>query len=320
MSPFPDKKELAGLSISKIHALVESIDSDDATIGLLSSDKRAGVRALARKLENRKRTAEKLRIKQEKMLAIETRLFAGGKNLIAGVDEAGRGPLAGPVVAAAVIFQEKVNIPGIDDSKKLTAHKREELYKLITKQAKAWGIGMVDNEEIDELNILEASMKAMRCAVANLKMTPEIVLIDGNHSPETGYEERLIIDGDANCRSIAAASIIAKVTRDRIMVEMEGIFPGYGFAKHKGYGTSEHVEALCTLGPCAIHRFSFKIVPARSPDGTTSAVLKRRLLNAPDQKALDSAAACIAHIRNFLNEGDIEVLREIYKSCKRRFL
>lgn len=318
MPSFPDKKQLANLSISKINALIILTEPDDTIIALLSSDHRAGVRALARKLENRMRYAEKLRIKQEEMFAIEKKLITEGKKRIAGVDEAGRGPLAGPVVAAAVILPEEANIPGIDDSKKLTAKKREVLYKLISLQAKAWGIGMVDNEEIDDIGILKASMKAMRGAVANMKMTPEIVLVDGNHSPGVDCEERLIVNGDAHCRSIAAASIIAKVTRDRIMVEMDGMFPGYGFKKHKGYGTEEHVEALRKLGPCTIHRFSFKIVPAEAPAGTTSAVLKKRLRNAPTQKALDSAAAGIAHIRNYLSESDIEVLRDIYKSCKRR--
>ncbi len=319
MPSFPDKNQLANLSISKINALLESTDtSDDTTIALLASDPRAGVRALARKLENRMRYAEKLRIKQEEMLAIEKKLFAEGKKLIAGVDEAGRGPLAGPVVAAAVILPEEAALPGVDDSKKLTAKKRDALYKLISLQAKAWGIGMVDNEEIDDIGILKASMKAMRGAVANMKMNPEIVLVDGNQSPGVDCEERLIVDGDARCRSIAAASILAKVTRDRIMVEMDGIFPGYGFKKHKGYGTMEHVEALRKLGPCAIHRFSFKIVPAEVPAGTAADVLKNRLRNAPTRIALDKAAACIAHIRDYLSVSDIEILRDVYKFCKRR--
>ena len=320
MPLFSNNKLLANFSISKINALIESIDPDDTVIALLFSDNRAGVRALARKLEKRKLREKKLRLKQEEMLAIEKKLIAEGKKLIAGIDEAGRGPLAGPVVAAAVILPEKASMPGLDDSKKLTAKRREELYKLITAEAMAWGIGMVDNEEIDEIGILVAAMKAMRSAVANMKISPGIVIIDGNCSPGFECEERLIVDGDSLCRSIAAASIIAKITRDRIMVEMESIFPGYGFIRHKGYGSREHIEALGKIGPCQIHRFSFKIVPAEAPVGTSSAVLKKRLLNASTRESLERAAASISHIRNNLHKSDIESLREIYKSCKRRLI
>ena len=320
MSEFPNKNELASLSISKIKEIVESIDPEDSTIELLANDPRAGVQALGLKLENRRKKEERLLHKQEEMSVIEKSLRSEGKKIIAGVDEAGRGPLAGPVVAGAVILPDDLVLPGLDDSKKLTAQKREVLFELITSQAVAWGIGMVEHDEIDETNILAASMKAMRTAVKNMKMNPDSVLVDGNRSPGLDCDERLIVDGDSRCRSIAAASIIAKVTRDRIMVTMDSVFPGYGFAKHKGYGSSQHIDALRELGPCYIHRFSFKIVPAVAPVGSVPVILKERLLKAPTRESFDRAANGIANIRNNLQERDIEMLRSIYKECKKRFI
>ncbi len=320
MAQFPDKKQLSKLSISKIREIVESTDPDDTIIELLSSDTRAGVRALVRKLENRKRRTEFAIERHRELCEIENELRIDGKKLIAGVDEAGRGPLAGPVVAAAAILPEDACLLGLDDSKKLTAKKREELFVNITAVAVAWGIGMVDNEEIDEIGILKAAMKAMRIALKNMKVTPDIALVDGNYSPGLNCKERMVVDGDARCLSVAAASVIAKVTRDRIMVDMDTVFPGYGFVRHKGYGSDEHVKALQKLGPCDIHRFSFKIVPKISPEGTASAILQKRLLNAPTRKAFEHAVNSIAHIKEYLHERDIEVLREKYRSCKKRFI
>ncbi len=294
MPPSPFQKRLSLLSISEIKALLNTFEPDDAVTVALDADPRAGVKALARTVENRKRRADSLRRKQEELLAIERSLRASGKTLIAGVDEAGRGPLAGPVVAAAVILPETVTLYGLDDSKKLTAKRREELFGRICSQAVAWGIGMAGNDEIDEIGILEATMRSMRLAVENLKVTPDIVLVDGNRLPRLACEERAVVDGDALSLSIAAASVIAKVTRDRMMVELDVMFPGYGFARHKGYGTQEHVEALRQRGPCIIHRFSFEIVPEVSPPGTALAVLKQRLLTAPCRETLERIAAGIA--------------------------
>ena len=316
MSSPLDEKKFINFSIAEIKSFVERHGPDENIIKDLSSDSRAGVRALAQKLQNRKRKAEQLMQKEAEMFAIEKQLITEGKKVIAGVDEAGRGPLAGPVVSAAVVLPEKVNLPDLDDSKKLTAKKREELFELITSQAIAWNIGMVDNDEIDEIGILSAAMKSMRIAIENLKLIPDIAIVDGNQSPKLNCEERLIVNGDARCRSIAAASIIAKVTRDRIMIEMDSMFPGYDFASHKGYGAKAHVDAIIKLGPCDIHRFSFKIVPAKSPAGTQSAILKKRLLNAPTKEAFDRAAKSIVRIRNTLHESDIEALREIYRMGK----
>jgi len=173
-----------------------------------------------------------------------------------GVDEAGRGPLAGPVVAAAVILDRRRVPHGIDDSKKLNAEARESLYVRITRVA-GWGVGIVDVEEIDRLNIYHATMLAMSRAVDALGVEPGMVLVDGNALPKWRHPARAIISGDALCRSIAAASIVAKVTRDRMMIEHDATYPGYGWRQNKGYGTAEHREALGRLGITPLHRRSF---------------------------------------------------------------
>ena len=176
-----------------------------------------------------------------------------------GVDEAGRGPLAGPVVAAAVILDRRRVPRGIDDSKKLSAEARESLYQRITRVA-AWGVGVVDVEEIDRLNIYHATMLAMSRAVDALGVEPGMVLVDGNALPKWRHPARAIVSGDALCRSIAAASIVAKVTRDRMMIAHDATYPGYGWCQNKGYGTAEHREALGRLGVTPLHRRSFRPV------------------------------------------------------------
>ncbi len=187
----------------------------------------------------------------------ERHLHALGCERVAGVDEAGRGPLAGPVVAAAAVFLPGTEIPGVDDSKKLSPARREELYAAITRDAVGYGIGVVDHERIDSVNILNATFEAMHRALAALPFHPDHVLIDGNRFRSTEYIFTTIVDGDALCFSIAAASILAKVWRDRLMIEYDRVYPGYGFARHKGYGTPQHLRALSDLGACPIHRRSF---------------------------------------------------------------
>lgn len=177
--------------------------------------------------------------------------------LTAGVDEAGRGPLAGPVIAAAVILDENNGIAGLADSKQLSARRRERLAAGIQETALAWSIGRAEPSEIDRLNILHASLLAMQRAIAGLARTPEQVLVDGNHCPATRYPVRAIVRGDRTEPCISAASILAKVYRDWEMLEMEQQYPHYGFARHKGYPTRQHVQALSQLGPCPIHRRSF---------------------------------------------------------------
>lgn len=185
---------------------------------------------------------------------------------IAGVDEAGRGPLAGPVVAAAVILPAGQWIEDVDDSKKLTAAKREELFDAVQREAVSVGIGIVDHRVIDEINILQATIQAMRKAVDTLTVKPDLILADGNCFSHENLPFENIIDGDALCYSIAAASIIAKVTRDRLMLELDTQYPLYGFARHKGYATKEHLEALKNFGMCEIHRKSFKPAALREPE------------------------------------------------------
>ena len=180
-----------------------------------------------------------------------------GLNVICGVDEAGRGPLAGPVCAAAVILPEHLQIPGLNDSKKLTDKKRRELFPVIQEQAIAYGIGLASESEIDEINILQATFLAMRRALEQLTVRPEIALIDGNRETDFGLPVKTVVKGDSLSANIAAASILAKVTRDDIMAELAEQYPEYGFDIHKGYGTKAHYEALRTYGPCPIHRRSF---------------------------------------------------------------
>jgi len=182
--------------------------------------------------------------------------------IVAGVDEAGRGPLAGPVVAAAVILNPAKPIPGLKDSKQLTEKKREYLFQQIQEQALAWAIGQATVEEIDQINILQASLLAMQRAVAALQITPDLALIDGNRCPELACETKAIVSGDQLEPAISAASILAKVTRDREMQILHVQFPQYGFAKHKGYPTEAHLTALNTHGPCHWHRRSFGPVAA----------------------------------------------------------
>ena len=176
---------------------------------------------------------------------------------VCGIDEAGRGPLCGPVVAAAVILPDEYNILYINDSKKLSETKREEVYKEIDKYAVAYGVGIVSPERIDEINILQATYEAMRTAIHKLSVTPDILLNDAVTIPMVDIKQVPIIKGDAKSQSIAAASIVAKVTRDHLMEEYDKLYPEYGFAKHKGYGTAAHIKAIKEYGPCPIHRRTF---------------------------------------------------------------
>jgi ribonuclease HII len=187
----------------------------------------------------------------------ERTLWAQNIEHVAGVDEAGRGPLAGPVVAAAVIFPKEFILDGVDDSKKLSARKREELFIMISQQAMSIGVGIIDHKVIDRINILQATHAAMRGALENLAVKPDYVLVDGNSFNHDTLRFQNIIGGDAKSFTIAAASIIAKATRDRLMCEFDICFPQYGFARHKGYGTPQHIEAIRTFGICEIHRKSF---------------------------------------------------------------
>lgn len=180
-----------------------------------------------------------------------------GFHAICGIDEAGRGPLAGPVCAAAVILPEGLEIPGLNDSKKLTDKKRRELFPIIEEQAFAYGIGWASQEEIDDINILQATFLAMSRAVEQLNIRPDLALVDGNRAPTLDLPVETVVKGDSLSASIAAASVLAKVSRDDVMLRMAEEYPGYGFEVHKGYGTKAHYEALRTFGPSPIHRRTF---------------------------------------------------------------
>lgn len=188
---------------------------------------------------------------------LESLALAKGYTIVCGVDEAGRGPLCGPVCAAAVILPQQCQIDGINDSKKLSEKKREQLYDVITEKAIAYCAVMVDAQTIDKINILNATLMAMQQAVSGLKVKPDIALIDGNRAPKLDIAQQLVVKGDAKSVSIAAASIIAKVTRDRYMLELDKKYPQYEFFRHKGYGTRLHYEKLEQYGPCPEHRKSF---------------------------------------------------------------
>ena len=199
---------------------------------------------------------EEERLKELKKM--ENELRQKGFNAICGIDEAGRGPLAGPVVVASVIMPENSMIEGVNDSKKISEAKREKLYDQIISEAISYGVGIIDEEEIDTINILNATKKGLTLAISQLKVKPDLIIVDAlEHIDTIGIPYESIIKGDAKCYSISAASIIAKVTRDRIMREWDEVYPQYGFKQHKGYGTAKHIAAIKEYGLCPIHRKSF---------------------------------------------------------------
>ena len=202
----------------------------------------------------KEKEAARLELLKEK----ENELRKRGFNSICGIDEAGRGPLAGPVVVASVIMPAESNIEGVNDSKKISEKKREKLYEQILDEAISYGVGIVGQDEIDEINILNATKKGLTMSLQELTVKPDLIIVDAlNHIDTMGIPYESIIKGDAKCYSISAASIIAKVTRDRIMREWDKVYPEYGFERHKGYGTSAHIEAIKEYGLCPIHRRSF---------------------------------------------------------------
>lgn len=206
-----------------------------------------------------RKSQEQLIAQYHEMSVHENQLREKGYVYIAGIDEAGRGPLAGPVVAGAVILQPDTDlvIPGIDDSKKLTALRRAKLLEEIKEKAIAWSVGIADVETIDRINILQATKQAMKMAVDGLKVQPQVLMVDAVELPEISLPQQPLIHGDALSVSIAAASIVAKETRDAMMVAMDELYPEYGFASNKGYGSAQHIAALRQYGPCPIHRRTF---------------------------------------------------------------
>lgn len=226
-------------------------------IGAFALDERKGVQSAVASALKRKSAYEKEQMRLEKLLEYERACYEQGYDLIAGVDEVGRGPLAGPVVAAAVILPKNCKIEGVDDSKKLSAKKREILYDEILEKAVSYGIGVVSWDRIDEINILQANYEAMRQAIAQLNPVPRFILADAVTIPEIFIPQKGIIKGDAKSLSIGAASIVAKVYRDRLMETYAELYPAYGFASNKGYGSAEHIATIRVHGICPIHRRSF---------------------------------------------------------------
>ena len=243
--------------ISEIKAEFEKADREQRTFlyEKYAEDERSGViNLIARYKKQEQKLQEEIK-RTEEMSSFEKKYNSCG--YICGIDEVGRGPLAGPVVAGAVILPKDETILYLNDSKKLSEKKREELYDVLMEKAVATGIGIASPARIDEINILQATYEAMRMAISNLKVTPDILLNDAVTIPEVTIQQVPIIKGDAKSVSIAAASIIAKVTRDRLMVEYDKVLPGYDFAGNKGYGSAAHIAALKELGPTPIHRRSF---------------------------------------------------------------
>ncbi len=201
---------------------------------------------------------EKEETRLNELKKMDKEFYDKGVKYIAGIDEAGRGPLAGPVVVASVILPQDSMIEGINDSKKISEAKREKLYEIITNEAISYGVGIIYQEEIDKINILQATKKGLTEAIKQMSIKPNVIMVDALSGIDTlGIPYKSIIKGDAKCYSIAAASIVAKVTRDRIMREWDKVYPEYGFESHKGYGTAKHIAAIKEYGPCPIHRRSF---------------------------------------------------------------
>ena len=244
-------------SIKEVKMLLEEIQSlSDERLTELRSDERKGVQDLIAKFERQYAKKAERAAQFDRMQKFERAAKQKGYRMIAGIDEVGRGPLAGPVVAAAVILPEGMEDIGLDDSKKLSAKKREEIFEMIKEQAVAIGIGIVDAFTIDKINIYEASKVAMKRAIELLHEQPDYLLIDAMKL-DTGIPEEGIIKGDTKSISIAAASIVAKEVRDQMMKDYEQLYPGYGFAQNAGYGTKAHMEGLKKLGPTPIHRLTF---------------------------------------------------------------
>jgi len=253
-------EELLAKSLTELrkYFLVLNEPAPDHILERLSADARIGARQLARLIRQRRCANRREGQRLHHLLRFELELWAQGIHLIAGVDEAGMAPLAGPVVAAAAILPQHYKLPGLDDSKKiLNERKRSDLAAIIKQDALSWAVGRAEVEEIDRLNIYHAGLLAMKRAVEGLHLKPEYLLVDARKIPQCAIPQKGIIHGDALSTSIAAASIIAKTTRDQQMIELDRIYAGYGFAAHKGYPTPEHLNALKTHGVLPIHRRSF---------------------------------------------------------------
>ena len=306
------------MTIAQIRVHIKSVNRlDEGNLHALEQDLRAGVRAIAEQMRKKQKAQARENARLEQMLAIEKKLGERGIQHIAGVDEAGRGPLAGPVVAAAVILPSNTIIPGLNDSKALSEKRREELFETIHDIALAIGVGKASPEEIDKHNIRNATHQAMCEALAALGISPDHVLIDGNAIPGSPFPEQAIIGGDRKSLSIAAASVIAKVTRDRLMIDYHAQYPAYGFAGHKGYGSADHLAALQKHGPCPIHRRSFRGVfeAKRSEDFKIFAEGIQAAINLDQLQAIGKT---IASAGSHIPQDEVQALRTLYRKQRDR--
>ena len=246
-------------TVKEIKEFIETLEIKDYPkyIEILKNDDRKSVKDLSLRLEKKLLDTKKEEERLEKINFYENEGYKKGYLYIGGIDEAGRGPIAGPIIASVVVFKKDTKIHKIDDSKKLSEKKRNELFEIIKNEALDYGIGIVDNNKIDEINILNATILAMKKAVSQLERKPDYLLIDALNIPNLDINQNAIVKGDSKSISIAGASILAKVTRDNIMYEYDKMYPEYGFKNHKGYGTDEHYDAIRKYGLTPIHRKSF---------------------------------------------------------------
>lgn len=251
-------EDIHKMTITQVKEFLEQLDElPEEVAKAIETDERKGVFNAYQSFLRKKEKAHQLRLKWEEMSRYEKELWHEGYHWVAGIDEVGRGPLAGPVVTAAVILPSDLFLPGLNDSKKLSAGFREELYEIIMEKAVAVSFGSSEHDVIDEINIYQATLRAMEQAIASLPIQPDFTLNDAVTLPNLSIPQRPLIGGDGKSVSIAAASVVAKVTRDRLMKEYDQMYPGYGFATNMGYGTEEHLAHLRKVGPCPIHRRSF---------------------------------------------------------------
>lgn len=253
---------LSNLSVAEIHRQYSRLEQpiSKGWVAALQADERLGVQRIYQRARQQLEKQAQERTRIESMLEIEQLLWQSGCRQVAGVDEVGMGPLAGPVVAAAVTFPPRIFIPGIDDSKRLPSVKREALARIVQKQALGIGLGVAEVSEIDQINVYYAGLLAMRRAVENLPFRPDHILLDAKSLPQLSIPQQSITKGDQRSFSIAAASIVAKTWRDQLMAKLHARFPHYGFNRHKGYCTREHQKALRKHGPCVVHRKSFSVI------------------------------------------------------------
>lgn len=285
---------------------------DPSERATLEADPRRGVQDLLRSLERRQAKARAWEARVAELSSFRLELEEKGFRAIAGLDEAGRGPLAGPVFTACVILPPDWDLPGLNDSKKVSASRREELCSAIEEQARGYAVDAADAEEIDEVNILEATLASMRRAVkACHPVHPDYLLLDALGLRGTGLPFRPVVGGDGRVAEIAAASILAKVYRDRYMARMDTLYPEYGFAEHKGYGTAAHMDALTHHGPCPIHRKSF--APVARWTLPTERELARRLRRARNRSALREVGLQIRQASGDLLGSELASLRELYR-------